>query len=396
MSHKFHIHSEVEVLFNVEKFNKDGAVWESGWFHNLILDVGLDKFLSEYIDQDLDNLNIGTGSSNPSTSQTGLDTFLLSTDHELNSNNNWSKVSTNPLVIEGNASGTFSIGNFSGENITELGLSWYDDTYLNRQLIRNLVAVSESVATGDGSTKQFTYIYSSPLEPETISITDGTQVITDDGYGNLTGDVDSSGNNTVDYDNGNANFTLASAPGGGVSITTDYEWWESTSVTVLSDEGLKVYIKMRVLPWFGEAETYTYTGSFSFDDQVSGSTFTVGYTAQLVDDPDDLWGARFGNFNGTPQLEFFDDAGSSITSVGPTSSTFTNAGSNGGVARVEWTFQYDPPSYDGLIGAIKRSSNYNDGHPFIYFDFDTNIEKREQDRVSFTVVISWGRHYGTS
>lgn len=48
------------------------------------------------------------------------------------------------------------------------------------------------------------------------------QVATDDGLGNLVGDVDAAGNNTVDYDTGDVDVTWDSAPTAGTDILANY------------------------------------------------------------------------------------------------------------------------------------------------------------------------------
>jgi hypothetical protein len=88
----------------------------------------------------------------------------------------------------------------------------------------------ESEATGDGSTKRFTGAveyppvveYDAVTGQKGIAFTDGSQVVVDDGDGNLTGDVDASGNNHFDYDTGAYDFTFALAPAVGATIQSTY------------------------------------------------------------------------------------------------------------------------------------------------------------------------------
>ena len=387
MSPRFNVHHSIQCLLCVEKFDESEVKWSSGWFSNLILDSGLNELASSMLGH-VNYCNIGTGSSTPSVGQTGLDSFYDSVGGWIDE---MDEISSDPQVLEKTRSYTFSIGSFSGENITELGLSWGSNgTYFNRQLIRQLVGVTdESITTGDGSTKNFTHTYSTPLEPETISITDGTQVITDDGHGNLTGDIDSGGINTIDYDNGDADFTFASAPADSSSITTDYEWWESTSVTVLSEEGLKVYVKLRLYPWFGEASSYAVTGSFSFDDQVDGTTDTIDYSITQTKMANSV--GRF--LNGT----VISWNGVGCNSQDETSS-FTSVSSGG--PKVIITMGCSPPGGEGDLTSIDFQVSRTGTDYYAEFDiniaFTPSIYKREQDQLEFTLEITWGRYYGTS
>jgi hypothetical protein len=61
-----------------------------------------------------------------------------------------------------------------------------------------------------------------PVRPGTLTITDGTQVITDDGQGNLIGDINPAGANTVDYNTGAFDVTFAAATGADPTAEYDY------------------------------------------------------------------------------------------------------------------------------------------------------------------------------
>lgn len=80
----------------------------------------------------------------------------------------------------------------------------------------------EAIATGDGNTNSFGPLLSySPVRSGTVQITDGTQLVTDDGNGNLVGD----GSGTINYVTGQITalaFTVAVT--NGTSITCDYEY----------------------------------------------------------------------------------------------------------------------------------------------------------------------------
>jgi hypothetical protein len=82
----------------------------------------------------------------------------------------------------------------------------------------------ETIGTGTGA--QVHYVPSlsfTPVRAGSVSITDGTQIVTDDGNGNLTGDV-GAGNNTVNYVTGAIDVDFAVAPGVGQPITCSYEY----------------------------------------------------------------------------------------------------------------------------------------------------------------------------
>jgi len=74
----------------------------------------------------------------------------------------------------------------------------------------------ELTSTADGLTAVFTYQFSNPLGqeivPESVILTAGTQEISDDGEGALTGDIDATGTNTVDYATGKVVGTFLTIP----------------------------------------------------------------------------------------------------------------------------------------------------------------------------------------
>lgn len=82
----------------------------------------------------------------------------------------------------------------------------------------------DSVGTGDGGSANYTGTLTNIPIAHTVTITDGTQVVTDDGNGNLTGDIDASGPNTVNYETGEYDVTFASNVASGVSITATYRY----------------------------------------------------------------------------------------------------------------------------------------------------------------------------
>lgn len=88
----------------------------------------------------------------------------------------------------------------------------------------NEVVETETLATGTGSA---TYAANTldwlPVRAGTVRITDGTQVITDDGSGGLEGDT-GVGTNSIDYNSGLVSLVFAAVVGSGTAITVDYEF----------------------------------------------------------------------------------------------------------------------------------------------------------------------------
>lgn len=78
--------------------------------------------------------------------------------------------------------------------------------------------LSETLGTGDGSTKTFTgTMADAPLEPGSVAVTDGTESFEDDGFGNLIGSDGGSG--TMIYKTGSASVTFNAAVANGTDIT---------------------------------------------------------------------------------------------------------------------------------------------------------------------------------
>ena len=86
----------------------------------------------------------------------------------------------------------------------------------------------EVVGTGDGAATQFTgNLNNLPVKESSVVITyvsgGTTYTITDDGSGNLIGDVDPAGNNTINYSTGAYDFTCSNTPDNGVNLLADYK-----------------------------------------------------------------------------------------------------------------------------------------------------------------------------
>lgn len=82
----------------------------------------------------------------------------------------------------------------------------------------------EELATATGATATFAGLFAqTPVVPFTVIITDGSQTVTDDGSGNLTGDI-GTGTNSIDYDTGTYSVTFASTPASGATISVTYRY----------------------------------------------------------------------------------------------------------------------------------------------------------------------------
>ena len=83
----------------------------------------------------------------------------------------------------------------------------------------------ESLSTGNAQQANFTGTLAyTPVRSGTLLITDGSQRATDDGNGNLVGDVNPIGVNTISYANGTYDVTFLAAPAAGDAITATYEY----------------------------------------------------------------------------------------------------------------------------------------------------------------------------
>jgi hypothetical protein len=84
----------------------------------------------------------------------------------------------------------------------------------------------EAVGTGTGAVQQFTKSLDfTPILRGTLTLSDGgTQQVQDDGQGNLIGDIDPAGSNTINYISGAVDVTFATAPASGDPITANYEY----------------------------------------------------------------------------------------------------------------------------------------------------------------------------
>jgi hypothetical protein len=83
----------------------------------------------------------------------------------------------------------------------------------------------EALGTGTGAVANFTGTLAyTPVRPGSVVLTDGTQIVRDDGAGNLIGDINPAGNNTLVYATGVYDVTFAANVVNGTAVTVDYEY----------------------------------------------------------------------------------------------------------------------------------------------------------------------------
>ena len=104
-----------------------------------------------------------------------------------------------------------------------------------------LQSLDELVGNGDGVVSTFTgSLANVPVVPTTLTITDGTQTVTDDGNGHFTGDLDAGATDTIDYVTGDFEFTFAAPPADGVSVLASYDYNFTTCVEDCGSQTLAV------------------------------------------------------------------------------------------------------------------------------------------------------------
>jgi hypothetical protein len=107
---------------------------------------------------------------------------------------------------------------------------------------------SQVLATGDGSTSSYEgKLGWFPISKGSLVITDGIQEVTDDGSGILTGDVDASGTNIIDYDNGRYFVSFAAAVVDQTQITASFRAWDSRMYA--KDDRSEVYVLPFPIPF---------------------------------------------------------------------------------------------------------------------------------------------------
>lgn len=103
--------------------------------------------------------------------------------------------------------------------------SWPVGLLMTRKSDNSLIECKEIAAevlgAGDGATKAFSgTLANAPLQPGSVVVTDGVEIFTDDGCGNLTGDAGGTG--TVNYLTGAVSVSFNANVGDTVDVEVDY------------------------------------------------------------------------------------------------------------------------------------------------------------------------------
>ncbi len=89
--------------------------------------------------------------------------------------------------------------------------------------IRQDYYYTENIGTGDGSQTTFTKVLShGPVNPNSVVVSDGTNILKDDGNGNLVLVSGSGVTGWIGYDNKTISVTYTTAPASGTTITVKY------------------------------------------------------------------------------------------------------------------------------------------------------------------------------
>jgi len=89
-------------------------------------------------------------------------------------------------------------------------------------------AENEGAVGSTNYTGNFSY---TPVRPGTVNISDGVQVVTDDGQGNLIGDIQA-GTNTINYETGAFNVTFAATTTGSAGVNAAYDYNMEANQTI--------------------------------------------------------------------------------------------------------------------------------------------------------------------
>lgn len=151
----------------------DGTIEDSGWFHNLILDAGLDRLGSGFQSATLAYARVGTGSSTPIASQVQLDSQIAvsgSGGSATSTSNEGAPTYRSTLTY----TFAFAQGAVVG-NVTEVGIGWGTTgaTLFSRALILDNTGSPTTITLV--SIDQLTVFYRIRISPP---LTDGTGVLT--------------------------------------------------------------------------------------------------------------------------------------------------------------------------------------------------------------------------
>ena len=206
----FNMHLGFACKFKIQKFNEYGNITYDGpEFSNTMLDSGLLKLFSYSILDMIGYINIGSGSSSPSPTQTGLDARTYTTSNIYNSTTYWTG---SPSVPEATYTGyckvfQFNVGTCTGI-ASEVGLSRLNNAdYLNRQLLRNEYGSTTSIEVASNEGVRISIEVRCYLSNQILPHTEIYQIKNHlcDSYGKKI--TLTNGINTFDYTIGNYGFT---------------------------------------------------------------------------------------------------------------------------------------------------------------------------------------------
>jgi hypothetical protein len=130
---EFNLGVQVGAKFKLVVHKGDGKpVRETSWFHNLVLDSGLDRLS---VGPPYDRCCVGTGNSTPTTTQTQLDNFVGSTT-TIQAESAGQQTSNTPYYMFNSIQWRFAQGVATG-NISEVALGWSNTSLFNRALIKD-------------------------------------------------------------------------------------------------------------------------------------------------------------------------------------------------------------------------------------------------------------------
>ena len=145
----------------------------------------------------------------------------------------------------------------------------------------------EVIDEGDGTETEFTAdLDNIPVEPGSVSVTDGVETFTDGGDGKLTGNL--GGDGTIDYVTGEIDVEFNTAPANGADIECDYEYFKDTVNTLyiftknVDSSDLGSWSKTVEVPKvtvmdFGQYNIYAYddSGNIDWDDFKIGAGISL-------------------------------------------------------------------------------------------------------------------------
>jgi len=151
--------------------------------------------------------------------------------------------------------------------------------------------IGETIDTGDDEEDEFDAdLDDTPVEPGSVTVTDGTETFTDNGKGKLVGSLGGSGD--IDYVSGDIKVEFNTAPVEAQAITCNYKYFHNVDDTIyilskgvgtndLGSWSKKVAIPKDTKMDFGQYNTYAYddSGNVDWDD------FKIGAGIKIVTKP---------------------------------------------------------------------------------------------------------------